>query len=235
MRHRPAVTYIGKGVYSLPVAEQLTGIPRQRIRRWLEGYAYEHQGSRRRARGVVRTDFGRDAGALALSFADLLEVRFLDAFLQKGVSWRSIRIAATRAAEVLATSHPFSSKIFKTDGREILLEINANDTSVADLLNLVRDQWEFRHVVSAMLTTGIDFNDGHEPTRWWPMGRRRLVVIDPTRSFGDPIEPTGGVPTRVLSSAALAEGSQRAAAEWYRVPVKAVRDAVAFERSLQRA
>jgi uncharacterized protein (DUF433 family) len=68
--------------------------------------------------------------------------------------------------------------------------------------------------------------------RWWPMGHKRLVVIDPARAFGAPIVAKGGVPTRVLYFSARAERSQKAAAAIYDVPLRAVRDAVAFEKRL---
>lgn len=224
--------YIGRGVYSLPEASKLTGIPAARLRRWLEGYRFVSNGRRRASSQVVHTEFGRESGTLALSFADLLEVRLLDAFRQRGVSWRSIRIAAERAAEVLNTSHPFSTKVFRTDGRDILLELTQEEDGLGDLLNLVRDQWELRGVLSGVLGGAVEFNEEMEPARWWPMGYKRAVVVDPVRSFGAPIDPTSGVPTRVLAAAARAEGSQQAAADWYRVPVKSVRDAVAFERRI---
>jgi hypothetical protein len=46
-------------------------------------------------------------GLPALDFADLIEVRFLDAFLQHGVSWWTIRTAAERVRELLGRHHPF--------------------------------------------------------------------------------------------------------------------------------
>ncbi len=47
---------------------------------------------------VISTQLG---GVAALDFADLIEIRFLDAFIAHGVSWKSIRIASQRAKELL--------------------------------------------------------------------------------------------------------------------------------------
>jgi hypothetical protein len=219
---------IGGGVYSLPEAARLTGIPPQRIRRWIEGYTFVSSGRRRRSAPVVHSDIGRATGQLALTFSDLIEVRFLEAFLQYGVSWHSVRIAATRARELLQRPHPFSSRVFKTDGKDILTEIG-RPGDVPDLLNIVSDQWEFGRVVSPLLFHGIEFNSIDEPERWWPMGRRVTVVIDPARAFGAPIAVEGGVPTRILASSAKAERSQTVAARIHDVPVRAVRHAVQYE------
>ena len=99
-------------------------------------------------------------------FSDLIAVRFLDVFLQHGVSWKSVRIAALRARDILQRAHPFSTRVFKTDGRDILAEI-ARPGSVPDLLNLVKNQWEFDKLVGPMLYAGLEFNQFDEPERWW--------------------------------------------------------------------
>lgn len=228
MTAAPEFHLIGSGVYSLPEAERLTRIPRKRLRRWLEGYAFTSSGKRHRSAPIVASDIGRDTGELALTFSDLIEVRFLESFLKYGVSWQTIRIAAQRARDLLGRTHPFSTKSFKTDGQDILAEV-ARPGSVPELLNLVRNQWEFAKVVSPALYAGLDFNQFDEPARWWPMSRKKTVVLDPSRAFGSPIVSRGGVQTRVLAASAQAEGSQKIAALVYDVPVRAVRDAVEYE------
>jgi uncharacterized protein (DUF433 family) len=228
MMAAPTFRLIGHGVYSLTEAERLTKIPRQRLRRWMEGYRFVSSGKRHHSAPIIDSDVGRAAGELALTFSDLIEVRFLEAFLQHGVSWRTVRIAAERARDLLGRTHPFSTKIFRTDGRYILAEI-AGPGGVPELLNLVKNQWEFAKVVSPMLYAGLEFNEYDEPERWWPMTKRRTVVIDPERAFGAPIAVEGGVQTRILATAARSEGSQRRAAALYDVPVRAVRHAVEYE------
>ena len=224
----PATTFrlIGSGVYSLPEAERLTKIPRKRIRRWMEGYHFVSSGKRHYSAPVIESAIGRDTGELALTFQDLVEVRFLEAFLRKGVPWREMRIAAARAKGLMNMTHPFSSRRFKTDGRYILAEI-ATDGSTA-LLNLSQNQLEF-HAVIRPLLQGVEFNQFDEPQRWFPMTKRKGIVIDPARSFGAPIVVDGGVPTRILAASARAERSQRLTATLYDVPLRAVRNAVYFE------
>lgn len=221
---------IGAGVYSLPEAERLTGVPRKRLRRWMEGYHFRSSGTVHHSPPVIEGALGRSAGELALTFSDLIEVRFLDRFLECGVSWRAIRIAAERAREYLGRPHPFSTKIFKTDGHAILLEIvRAGDD--ASLLNLVANQWELQRIVSPLLYAGLEFNEMLEPQRWWPMGERKRVVVDPERAFGAPIDCESGVPTQVLNRSFAAERSFKMVAAIYDVPLKAVRHAVEFERA----
>lgn len=227
MSHETSYRFIGRGLYSLPDAERLTRIPRVRIRRWMEGYHYVNNGQRRSSRPIIQSDIGREVGELALTFADLMEIRFLDDFRKRGVSWRSIRIAAHRVRKLVDSTHPFSNKKFKTDGETILAEITQRGHG-DKLLDLVRNQWEITSIVTPTLFEGIEFNHSDDPTLWWPLKGAR-VIIDPQRAFGAPIVVDGSVQTRVLASAAKAEGSQRAAAEMFRVSTGAVRDAIKFE------
>src|SRR3546814_15438946 len=56
---------------------------------------------------------------------------------------------------------------------------------------------------------GIEFSPNDAPVRWWPMGKRSHIVIDPLRAFGQPITNGEGVPTTILAEAVVAEGSVR--------------------------
>jgi uncharacterized protein (DUF433 family) len=166
-----------------------------------------------------------------LTFADLIEIRFLDAFRQKGVSTKALRIASQRAKELLGRHHPFSTQIFKSDGRTILAEIT-KETGDRALLDILSDQFVFETVIASYLYAGLDFNELKEPARWWPLGKDRTVVIDPRRAFGAPIIARTGVPTKILNSAVNAEQSVEFVAKWYGVEVQEVTDAVDFETKL---
>jgi uncharacterized protein (DUF433 family) len=227
----PAFHYIGQGVYSLSEAERLIHIPKKRIRRWLEGYSFTSSGKRHHSAPIVQSSVRREVGELALSFADLIEVRFLDRYRGIGLSWHSIRIAAESAKGLVGKSHPFSTKGFKTDGKHILAEI-ANASGEIELLNLVNRQWELKQVVSPMLYASLEFDEFDEAARWWPLSKRKTVVLDPARSFGAPITYEGGVRTSILAACARAEKSQRAAAAFFDVPVRAVRHAIEYEKLL---
>jgi uncharacterized protein (DUF433 family) len=224
--------YIGKGVYSLAEAERLIKIPRQRISRWTRGYTYQYKGETHRTPPLIAGDMEQiaDKGPI-LSFLDLLEVRFLEAFLVYGVSRKAVRIAALNAQEFLGRHHPFSTRIFKTDGHSIFVEI-AKGTDDKRLLDVVENQYVFDEIIAPYLYEGIDFNTFDDPQRWWPLGKKHVVVIDPKRGFGAPIVAHSGVPTNVLAGAFKVEGSVEFVAKWYEVSEREVRDAVLFEERL---
>ena len=60
-------------------------------------------------------------------------------------------------------------------------------------------------------------------------------MIDPTRSFGQPISSEFGVPTIVLAEAVQAEGSVARVAALYEVDRTVVADAVRYHEELAAA
>lgn len=220
--------YIGRGLYTLSEAHRLTGVPVRSIRRWTSGYSYRRGGRQVYSPPVVASSLPSESRQAVISFADLIEVRFLHAFRRHGVGWSAIRIASQRASELLGRAHPFSSKRFSTDGRTILAEF-VSDTGDPILIDLVRNQYELRRIVSKFMIGEIDFGDSDAPARWWPVKGSRRIVVDPSRAFGSPVVAKEGVPTRVLAAAAQAEDSIEVAASIFEVDPISVAEAVAFE------
>jgi uncharacterized protein (DUF433 family) len=99
------------------------------------------------------------------------------------------------------------------------------------LLDIVRSQYAFARILSPYLK-GLEFGDDEQPLRWWPLGDRRSIVLDPDRSFGQPIVAGEGVPTAVLARAFKSEESVEAVARWYDVTPRSVRDAIEFEEKI---
>lgn len=225
------LNYTGSGIYTVGEASLLSRVSTARIRRWLLGYRFNTSGQLHESLPVWQPQLPEIDGKLALGFLDLMEMRFVDAFLKEGVSWRTLRLAANKARDLFKSTHPFCTRKFKTDGRQVFAEISdhAGDRS---LLELVRSQLYFHKTVSPFLR-GVEFEDD-EPVRWRPLEGARQIVLDPNRSFGQPVVDHSGVPTLILARAAKVNRSFEEVAEWYRTDVRAVRAAVEYERQLHR-
>ena len=224
---RGNLLHFDKGIYSVSEAARLTGIDSRSISRWARGYYYPRRGTLRRSPPVFEADFEPFEGRYSLSFLDLMELRFVKAFRSHGLSFYKIRIASTRAASILATHHPFASRRFFTDRKTIFMRI-AEEEKDAQLLDIVRGQYGIEKILSPLLIENVEY--GNEfPTRWYPMGKERGILIDPGHSFGQPIVAQCWVRTAVLYTAFRAEGSIKKAAKWYEVDPSAIRQAVDFE------
>ncbi len=228
---RDDAALVGIGLYTVPEAARLCGVPRRTIRRWMLGYRTGRKGAPRDLPPVWHGQLQRIDGTVGLGFLDLMELRFVRAFRQHGVSLPVIRQTAERARDIFKRDHPFTRARFLTDGRWIFAE-TVEATGEAKLLNLARSQYAFQDVIKPSLYKSIRFSDDDEAVTWFPMWPKKQVLVDPRRSFGRPIVAHGGVPTETLAQAVAAEGSEQRVARWYEVPVDAVKAAVAFERDL---
>jgi uncharacterized protein (DUF433 family) len=218
------------GIYTIPYAARLTRVSAGRMRRWLRGYRYRRDEGPRSLPPLWEGQWPPIDHHLALGFLDLIEIRFVDAFLKAGVSWTTLHRTRARAKELFKVSHPFSTNRFVTDGREILLETDGQSAQPS-LLDIVPRQQVFAAIVKPLLRD-LEFGDHATVLRWWPLGMERGVVLDPTRNFGRPIVARQGFPTELLANAAAACGSVHKAAQWFEVPERDVEDAIEFERQL---
>jgi len=198
----------------------------------LRGYRFRTRGVPRASLPVWEPELPEIEGKLALGFLDLVEIRFVNAFLNHGVSWHVLREASARARKLIGSSHPFSTQKFKTDGLTIFGQFEDEEGNTS-LVELTKSQHYFEKFIAPYLKD-LEF-EGDEPARWWPLGiRRRQIVIDPSRSFGQPIVAKRGIPTVVLAQAVKTNGSVAEVARWFETDVRSVRAAVSFEEKLQQ-
>lgn len=225
---------LNAGIYSIPEAARLTRVSAARIRRWLKGYDFNTKKERRHSDPVWSGQLDPVDGTIAVGFRDLIEIRFVAAFIKAGVSWKTMRAAHAAAQKELRTSHPFCTSRFATDGRAIFLR-EAEASADAALRDVTNNQQEFARIVTPFLKEQ-EFVDASTLVRWWPLGRERAVVLDPGRNFGQPTAVQAGIPTRVLANSVRANGGAvDEMARWYEVDAKEVRDALEFEQKLARA
>jgi hypothetical protein len=77
--------WIGFGLYTIAEAARLTSISVGRVRRWMKGYAFRRQKETRISTPLLHGRFvSVELGETALTFADLIELRCVYAFLEAG-------------------------------------------------------------------------------------------------------------------------------------------------------
>jgi uncharacterized protein (DUF433 family) len=162
-----------------------------------------------------------------LTFYDLIELAFVREFIGAKVKLSEIVLAARKLREEWGTPYPFALNRIETDGQQLLLTAGDAYRNVARCQQVFAFAQEF--------FADIDVDERGLAAEWWPMGRGHLVVINPKRSFGAPIDIRSGVRTDTLYRAYLAEQDYEAVSDWYDVAPDAVRDAVAFEEQWLRA
>jgi uncharacterized protein (DUF433 family) len=232
-------TLIGRGIYSPRQVASLVNLAldsdfnARHFTRWARGYP-------RREKNydpIIIPDFAEDSERL--TFVEFIELLFVAFFRKHKISHETIRAAACEGARLFNTSHPFAVTQFRTDGKSIFAELEhtgapgtgpARDHLVEDMPRL---QMVFPDLVEPYFKH-IDWGD-LEAEAYWPCGHDGRIVLDPSRSFGQPIDHATGVPTEALYSFVEAGDDVCMIADWYEVPVAAVEAAIRFERALRSA
>lgn len=223
------IGYFNVGIYTVPEAHKLTGVSRERIRRWLKGYRSNLR--KKRYSPLWKAQLPPIDNKVALGFLDLIEVKFVGAFLDNGVSWPMIHKVREKARELYPdVTHPFCTKKFVTDGRQVFIDVH-KETGESSLLEIANDQHVFAEITKPFLKQ-LDFRNGTILERWWPLGKNGHVVLDPRKNFGQPTISRDGVATQVLAESFRANGSIEEVARWYEISPKAVQEAVHYEQSL---
>jgi uncharacterized protein (DUF433 family)/DNA-binding transcriptional MerR regulator len=222
-------TLVHSGIYSIPEAARLTGLEESRVRRWLSGYSYNISGTRHSQPPVWSGHLRPIKGRRAISFRDLIEMKFVDAFLRAGVSWKTIRAVQEMARQQFGFDHPFSTNRFRNDGNHIVMTV-MRDEQHMNLFDIGSRQQIFLEA-AAPFREELEMNEHDQVCRWWPLGRNRYVVLDPTRQLGRPLAARSGIPTAVIYQACQKGSTLEKIAEWFDVAPDEISDAIVFEQS----
>lgn len=215
---------LGRGIYSIPEAAHIIGMPTDRVRRWVNGYQSTAQ---IKHLAIVSSELPVIEGKVAISFSDLLELHFIKAFIEHGISLQKIRKAAKIASDILGVaSHPFTEFKFKTDRKSIMQSVGEQ------MLNLNKSQYELEGVIKQSLFDGFVYS-GKVAGAWRPSGKEKSVILDPQFALGKPTIENTGIRTRAIFNAWQAEGQDHKVVErQFELTAKQVKDAVSFENRM---
>jgi uncharacterized protein (DUF433 family) len=220
----------GVGIYAPEDVGRIVGLSPSRVERWFRGH--DARGDQLVVHPLIEGDWPAVDGEVTLSFMDMIEARFVKVFLEAGISIHLIRSAAHEGARLFQTRHPFCVKRFETDG--VSLFVRVHEDGKERLIDVPHRQEAIVQVMNPLLRQ-LDYDASGIARRWWPLGKEQPVVLDPERSFGEPIVMKRGVPTRSLAGPVLAGDDPQKVARWFRVDLREVQAAVEFERHLQAA
>jgi uncharacterized protein (DUF433 family) len=219
---------LASGIYSIRQAAGLVGVPAARLRGWVTGY-HDMKGT-----PLIESELSPLSHRVAITFVNLIEARFIDAFSKYGIKVRSIRSMADEAKRFLRHPHPFATEmIFQTDGKKIFIQA-AEQTGDPKLYDLKGKNWGIYHVLSRELQKGVRYSSAGLAASWYPKKEiAPRVVVNPKVAFGQPTLQESGVPTAALIEAFTAEGEDyKSVARWFDLPVDQVKEAVRFELQL---
>jgi uncharacterized protein (DUF433 family) len=223
---------IGTGIYPLQQAARLVGVEPRAVRRWLQGYSWKHGTGRASSAPLWRTQLSdEELPGEVIGFRDLLELRLVAAFVAHGVGLKTIRATVDEAAQTFGGAYPLTNHRFLTDGKRIFLDA-VEATGERSMRDVLSKQYVFSDIIKPSLYAGIEYA-AEGARRWFPMARRRDIVLDPALQFGTPVLADAGIPTDTIHAAYIAEGRDSAmVARVFNITTRAVNAAVAFETKL---
>lgn len=225
----------GVGVYSFADAARFIGAKPSELRRWSLGYTHKSRNGEFKLSPPLWPTQLSETDIEGLGFKDLIELRFVRAFRNEGVPLQVIRRTLEEAREEFASSYPFTSKKFRTDGRRIFMEV-VEETGDESLVDIVKRQNVIQKVIGPSLREGVELDMHGEAMRWFPLPRSKAIVFDPERKFGQPILTEYDIPTIAIADAVSAEGgNEKRVAKLYEIPLSAVRKALEFETKVVAA
>ncbi|MEW5876243.1 MAG: hypothetical protein AB1752_13825 [Candidatus Zixiibacteriota bacterium] len=223
--------------YSLAMASRLVGLTKPRVSRWLRGYSY--QSPTGPGRVTIRRNLAPVLPAKRsdldpfVSFLDIVDLLFVKAFLDQGVSLQRLRQALNEAETILGRSR-FAHKDFWTSGRNVYLQVRNHEGALLQLLS--GGQWTLAGIIQE---TGrqLDFDRQTGITeRWFPLGREVPVVLDPMICFGAPAIHRRGILTANVYDFYLAERENRdRTCQWFDLKAAEVDAAVRYQSMLAAA
>jgi hypothetical protein len=213
---------LGVGFYIRAEAARLLRVHPARLNRWVRGYTYkireESRQIKRHKGPIVRVDLPTVDSATALSFVELMELRVVKNFLDRGISLQRVRIAGERAMEVFNTAHPFASRRVFSGGKSIFAELVRGADDIVELTKN-RDLQIYSGVLLAKYLEEISFSDKTLlADRWWPLSKH----------FGAPIVEGTATRTEIIAAMAKATSTDEAA-NVYQLTKRQVQASVQFE------
>jgi uncharacterized protein (DUF433 family) len=217
-------------LYTVAEAARHLAVPTTTFSGWAKGYV---------RRSTARTTVGQPllsliptSGAQAsVPFIALAEGMVLAAIRRSGVPMQRIRPALLALQDTIGVHHALASKRLYTDGAEVLYDFarHHDDTAAASASELVvlrSGQRVFTDIVADYLRR-IDYAaDGYARLLHLPDYQRRQVVVDPERSFGQPMFARGGARVVDVIDRFQAGESLSDLADDFGVPIDELEDAV---------
>lgn len=145
--------------------------------------------------GPIVTSVDAAPNEASIPFVGLAEGMVVAAFRRAGVSMQHLRRAVAILEREIGLEHALASRRLYADGAQLLFDYaeHEGDAELAGLTVVVSQQKVFSAVVEEYLTR-IEYGaDGWAQSLVSPATPERTIVVDPARSFGQPIFAHGAV------------------------------------------
>jgi len=176
--------------YTVPEAARFLGVPPTTFSHWARGYEVHFPDRRPVKKGPIITALEGRGREPSIPFIGLTEGLVVASFRSAGVSLQHIRRAVEILNAQIGIDHALASRKLYTDGASVLYDY-AEREGDEELTHVVTQQGVFAPVVAEYLQLITRDKEGWPRRVVSPM--TDVVVVDPSRAFGQPIFVRGAV------------------------------------------
>ena len=215
------ISRLGYGIYTVPDISKILNLKYFKVQRLLNEYWNDR----------IASKFGQsyswsDGKSKAVSFHTLIEFYTFFHLKESGINTSRILIAHQELSKMYDTVFPFANERILNAigiiGKTLVFQLNAENIINLDFskqLNLLFVK-EFIHK--------LDFDEKDLANRLWPLGKKKLIVIDPHHQFGQPtIKGTNLFPSTIFNLIKAGE-SKRFISGTYGISEKQILDSIEY-------
>lgn len=165
---------IGTGIYTLRDAQQLLGVPAQRMSRWLNSYWNN--------RFASESDYTQKEGGIRyFNFYTLIELKVVSIMRDKGLSFKEIEKAHHLLAAHFKTSYPFAYKDLYISKNWIYF-LTENGVVSAN------EKWQYGiEEFIKPYANRIDFDEREKVAKALYLNDEKDIVAQPDVQLGEPV------------------------------------------------
>jgi uncharacterized protein (DUF433 family) len=218
--------------YSTAEAAHYLHIPEETLRSWVVGRLYPVAGQSKRSRPLIHLG---DPKRQYLSFINLVEAHVLAAIRRRhGVTLPKVRNALDYVRRQFRVEHPLINQALQTDGLDLFIE------RYGELINASREGQRAMKEIIGVYLKRIEWDAKGLPIRLYPFTRDtqavvapasdpRVVVMNPTISFGRPVIAGTGIPVSSIYERYKAGDSVAELARDFSLEISAIEEAIRCE------
>lgn len=208
---------IGSGIYTAADASRILKIPYTKAKYWFKHYAKQKFPS---ASNYTYHFNVKDISAV--NFLTLVEMYVFYTLKEKGIGTNKIMEAHTVMASFLNTPYPFAKEDIYVDSKSLLF--GRDDQLITADRNL---QTVIVQVLKPFIKK-ISFSDDRLARKFYPLGKRRSIVVNPENQFGQPIIEGTNILVETVYSLSRGGESKQLIAKLYDISIRNVEDAIEF-------
>ncbi len=211
---------LNSGIYTIPDVSKILQLPSPKVRRWIKEY-WDTQFS-----SFNSTHYSWGSGRYkAVNFYTLIEFFIFYQLRNCGLSCRKIIKAHQIIAKDLKTNYPFASTSLLAGEKDIFYYydkdtiVKADEIAQIGIKKMIEDYCK-----------KIEFDSNNLAERYWPLGKKHSIVVDPQHQFGRPIIKGTNILVETLYNYLKGGETIDFIASLFEITKKDVRDAIAFSK-----